>query len=407
MYLYDSLSTKNIKLEDIIKNNTLNIYTCGPTVYDFVHIGNARPLILTDLIIKLAKYKNIKINYLLNITDIDDKIIDKAISISKSENEVANFFYEKFINDFDKLNITKPNKILKVTENIDKFISYINVLIEKKIAYISEGNVFFSVNKIKNYGELSKNNLKKLINISDIDNIKQNNLDFALWKKTVDGIKWNSKWSKGRPGWHLECAVFIDYYFKNELDIHVGGVDLKFPHHENERAIYFAKNNKEIAKIWLHNGLLNINNQKMSKSLNNSHYLKDFINKYNSNTLKYIFYTKRFLQPLNINEELINFAIIELKKITNMLMKFHEIHHKIEFINDKNEDIIINDLFDKFIFELNNNLNTANALEIIKIFVKKINKLLKINKMNKNLYKKLKIAINIFGFDFSDLNLKI
>ncbi len=407
MKLYDSLSKQIVDL-DLLNKTEINIYACGPTVYDYIHIGNARPLVLVDLISRILKYQGKKVNFLLNITDIDDKIIDKAIKSEKTEVEISSFFSEQFLIDYACLNLNLPSKILTVTESIPEFIKYIDVLVNNKMAYVVNGNVIFDISKFSKYGELSNNKIDNLISNQEIknENFKLNNSDFVLWKNTDIGIKWDSKWSQGRPGWHLECAVFVDKYFKTDLDIHVGGVDLKFPHHENERGIFMAKNNSEISKIWIHNGIVNINNKKMSKSLSNSFYVKNFIEHYDSNTLKYFFYLKKYMQPLNIDDNILVFVQKELSKMYNLIAKFEENYDIRKLLKGEDTKIEAEQIFYAFMQELNNNLNTANALEILKLLIKKINIDLKQGKINYMLYEKFILALNILGFSFDILKYK-
>lgn len=400
MKLYNSLSLKKENIED----EKVKIYACGPTVYDYMHIGNARPLIFTDLIIRILKFRNKSFKYLLNITDVDDKIINKIIATNSSFEKFIQFYINAFLKDFNSLNLNKPSLILKVSNNIPLFLKVIKILISKKKAYISNGNVFFDIKSINDYGILSKNIKKKLL-VFNKDFNKKSQFDFVLWKKTSKGIRWDSNWSKGRPGWHLECATFIDHYFKDSITIHIGGTDLKFPHHENERAIFKAKNNIELSKIWIHNGHVNINHMKMSKSLNNVFYIKDFLKQYNINILKYLFYLKRYSQPLNINEKILSFVEREVRKIENVILNTEK------FIKENKISLELKGLriynlaiFKEFMFELENDLNTANALEILKKIIKQINISLKKNNLEIKFYFCFLKFLNILGFYFKHID---
>ncbi len=397
MKLYDSISNQ---LVDLDTSNTISIYTCGPTVYDYIHIGNARPLILTDLLIRFLNFQNIKTNYLINVTDIDDKIINKALKDQVNELELANHYYTKFISDFRNLNLSKPQKIMRVSDNMPYFINYIKSLIANKHAYVSKKqNVYFSLAKSKTYGAISHNDISKLIqqNKND-DRDKKTNIDFSLWKSTNYGINWNSPWGEGRVGWHLECAALISRYFKDTIDIHIGGNDLKFPHHENERAIFLAKEHKELSKTWVHNGHLHIKNLKMSKSLNNSVYVKDFIKKYDLNLLKYILYTKKYMQPLDFGDNIIQFANSEMKKIIYLVSKIEDLVFTNKIVLNYQESSIDEQIFKSILAELENNLNTANVLEIIKKMMKNLNIKLKILNLNVNSYNYFLQTLSILGF---------
>ena len=263
MKIYDSLSNKNIEVTEPI-----TMYCCGPTVYNDVHVGNIRPIITFDVLNRYFLFFKKQVKFVHNITDIDDKIIKTAKQNNENELELSNRYYLRYVNILKLLNIDTNMIMPKVSENLNGLISYIQELINSKHAYVSNGDVYFDVKSIDNYGCVSHQKIDELISGVRIENSsnKKSNLDFALWKKTTEGINWDSPWSKGRPGWHSECSYFINKYFGKQVEIHGGGVDLKFPHHENENAQNLAISHLNIAKIWMHVGHININNKKMAKS---------------------------------------------------------------------------------------------------------------------------------------------
>ncbi|WP_434323851.1 cysteine--tRNA ligase [Mycoplasma capricolum subsp. capricolum] len=371
MQLYDSLS----KTKKNLNKKTINLYCCGPTVYNYIHIGNARPIILVDVLTRYLKSRNIKINYLQNITDIDDKIILKALDNNLTELEISQKYTKAYLEDLESLNINQPDKIILISEKMNEMIGFIKDLVDIKAAYELDGDVYFDIKKYQNeYCKLSGYKLDELISGKriEIDSKKNYSLDFSLWKKTQIGIKWDSFFGLGRPGWHTECVLLIDEYFNHQtIDIHVGGIDLKFPHHENERIQFIAKNNKELADIWLHNGHLQINDEKMSKSLGNVILVKDFIKKHNKNTLRWIFLTANYTQPLNISDDLIYQANKFFEKLTNLSKK------TIQFIikNDLEISLIKQSKYiDQFNNYMDDDLNTSLVLSLIDSLIKQINK---------------------------------
>ncbi|WP_342275412.1 cysteine--tRNA ligase [Spiroplasma endosymbiont of Cantharis lateralis] len=402
MKLYDSLKREFTE----INVPKFCIYTCGPTVYDYIHIGNARPLILTDIIVRYLEYKEIKYKYLLNITDIDDKIIQKAAEQNITEEDHAQIYADAFFNDLKNLNIKSPTLITPISSKISEILIFIDDLIKKGFAYEKKGNVYFDIGQWNGeYGALSNQNINNL-NMGErieIDENKKNPQDFILWKKTKTGKKWLSKWGFGRPGWHTECALLIDDFFKDTIDIHVGGIDLKFPHHENERIQYMAKNSKELSNIWLHNGHLSIDDIKMSKSLKNTILVKDYLEENGVNSLRYIFLNSNYTQPLNINQDLINQSIDWVTKVEALLrtVNWGTAIGEVVLINETPIDEDFNSY--KFItnFEslLDDDLNTPMVISLIDEMCKNINIQIK-NKRVDLTYKKLLKIIKVLGFNF-------
>ncbi|WP_106078793.1 cysteine--tRNA ligase [Mesoplasma coleopterae] len=408
MKLFDTLTQqqKNINKE------VINIYSCGPTIYDYIHIGNARPIILMDTLIRFLESKGIKVNFLQNITDIDDKIIEKALQENKTEKEITDKYLSAFLQNLKDLKIRMPNKLIPISEKINEMNLFIQDLVKLEAAYNVDGDVYFDIQKFSDeYGKLSNKKINDLIsgNRVEIENKKNNPLDFSIWKKTEKGITFDSNFGKGRPGWHTECVLLIDEYFKGQtIDIHSGGIDLQFPHHENERIQFIAKHGKEISDIWVHNGHLTINGEKMSKSLGNTMTLTNFLANYNSDILRWIFLTTYYKQPLNINDDLIEQANKFIQKINNLSKKIKQllIENKIDQTSQFDEEII-----KQFKIHMENDLNTSRVLTLLEDTLKDINKLLsskefddlflKINSLN-NILDTLGLSINVNTFVSKD-----
>lgn len=299
----------------------INLYVCGPTVYDEPHIGNMRPIIVFDILNRVASL-NGNVNFVHNITDVDDKIINKAIEEGTTEKEISERYTKEYLNLLEELNIRTPNHMPKVTEHIDGIIKFISDLIEKGNAYESNGSVYFNVKSFEQYGKIDNINLDDLLD-NEQNEDKVNKQDFALWKNTTDGIKWNSPWGEGRPGWHTECSYFIEKFFGSEgIDIHGGGIDLKFPHHINEMAQYETKCNVcNTSKVWTYVGHINFGEEKMSKSLGNIVSAKDFINEHGAKTLRMVMMQTSILNPISLTDDVINNAKKIVDKIHNAIKK--------------------------------------------------------------------------------------
>lgn len=340
------------------------IYVCGPTVYDKVHIGNMRPILSYDIYIRALRFLNEEVIFIHNITDIDDKIINKSIKENKTEVEISTFYKEHYFALLKQMNIVAPTHLPSVMENMDEIISFIEKIIANGYAYEINGDVYFSIDKLKEYGQISKQNTDNLISDEKNDN-KRNKLDFALWKKTSLGILFDSPWGKGRPGWHTECSAFIGKYLNGEsLDVHGGGIDLIFPHHENENAQYIAAYGKSISHEWKHIGHLFYHGEKMSKSIGNLIQADEFIEMYGVDTLRLIFLQSNPMSPINIHIDSINNAI-------ELINKFRKVYAT-TFISQKSESIdndVLNDIA-KSIIEW----NFANAMKIVNEQIKNYNK---------------------------------
>jgi len=306
VYIYNSLTRKKEEFLPLNPPN-VNIYTCGVTVYDECHIGHARSLYIFDVIRRYLEHRGYKVNFVRNITDIDDKIINRANELKVDWKDVVQKYIDSYYEDLNKLGIGKANYEPRATENIADMVKYITSLIDKGYAYVTPSGVYFSVRKFKYYGKLSGQSIEQMLTgvRKEPDETKDDPLDFALWKKSKQGEpSWNSPWRAGRPGWHIECSTMSMKYLKTEtLDIHAGGRDLIFPHHENEIAQSEAITGKAFAKYWLHHGLLTINGQKMAKSLGNFVTIADALNKYPADVLKIFYLQAHYSSPIDFTWE--------------------------------------------------------------------------------------------------------
>ena len=399
--VYNSLSNK-LETFSPLKRGEVSMYVCGPTVYNYPHIGNMRPVVVFDVLRQFLTYLGYKVTYASNFTDVDDKIIKEAKKENKSEKELTEYFISEFKKATKSIGSELPNITPKVTEYIDKIIAYVDNLVKLGAAYVVDGDVYFKVNKIKDYGSLSGINVDDLIVGARIEenSQKESPLDFALWKKTDEGINWDSPWGKGRPGWHTECCVMIDTIFPEHfIDIHGGGYDLKFPHHENEIAQSEATHGNKIAKYWMHNAFINFGNEKMSKSLGNVIYAKDMVEKYGGAVTRLVILSAHYRQPVNFTEETIIEATSEVNK---MKMAVKQAALKLQ-VNDIDLDSGKPSYIDNFLLALADDLNTANALTELFNVVKEINMMVRskecdLNKLN-DLFKTLMDMFKILGLD--------
>jgi cysteinyl-tRNA synthetase len=404
--LRNSLTNK-IDFVELDNNKEISMYLCGPTVYDHVHIGNMRPSLIFDIIARLLKEENVNFKYIQNITDIDDKIIEKAKIEEKTEESITSLYTNSYLDNFKKFNLIKP-EFKSVTSNIKEIIKFIEKMIENKDAYILEENLLFNVKKNeKEYGKLSKQILEKL---SKEDGRKVNKFkkkdekDFVLWKKTSEGINWETPWFKGRPGWHTECVTLIDKFFqKKTIDIHGGGKDLLFPHHENERIQYWAVNKRELSKIWIHFGHVNSKEEKMSKSLGNFITAKSFMEKYGSNVLKVFLLNSKYNEDIEINEKIIEQSISQVKKIENIIKKISFFLYSNEL---KKEDLKDYEKKEEIIEILLNNLETTKVFFILEDCISSINKEIDKKEDLKKEYLNKKIndfffILDIIGLEFA------
>lgn len=364
MKLFNSMANAIEEFKPIHENH-VNMYVCGPTVYNYPHVGNARPIVVFDTLRRTFEASGYQVKMVSNYTDVDDKIIRVAKEMSVSEKEVSEKFIEAYNADRLALGAKMPDAAPKVTETMDQIIAFIKLLVDSNHAYEIDGDVYFRVNSVDAYGNLSNQQIDDLVVGARIDenSKKENPLDFTLWKETNDGIKWESPWSVGRPGWHTECVVMINSEFKEgHIDIHGGGMDLKFPHHENEIAQSRAAYNNPIANYWVHNGMVNIDGEKMSKSLGNVIWAKDMIEKIGGDVLRWLMLSTHYRAPLNINEEAIDNARIELEKVR---MGMKQGYVKLSLANQDVKEKYDETLFNSFLSAMQDDLNTPNAFAVI------------------------------------------
>lgn len=362
MKIYNSYTDS---LEEFKSNhpNKVSMYICGPTVYNYIHIGNARPVVFFDTVRRYFESKKYHVTYASNFTDVDDKIIQKSIEENIPALEVSDYYIKSFLNDLESLNCKTDYIQPKVTKYMNHIINYIQKLIDKGFAYKANGDVYFRVTKIKDYGSLSNRLTDDLISGSrvEVNKLKENPLDFTLWKQTKEGINFDSQFSKGRPGWHTECVAMIDDIFGEQIDIHGGGTDLKFPHHENEIAQAKAIHNHSVAKYWMHNGRLSFKDIKMSKSLGNSIFVKDVSEKM---ALRYFLLSTHYRAPLNYSDDSFAMYITEWLKLENTLKTAFfklDINNKLIVETQIIDNEIIKAL-EHFNDSMDNDFNTANAI---------------------------------------------
>ncbi len=373
--IYNTLTKQKEEFKPINPPN-VNMYVCGPTVYDYFHIGNARSFIMADIIRRYLEYKNYKVKYVMNLTDVDDKIIKKSIQENKEAKSVAEDFVKAFFEDINKLKIKPADIYPKATEHMNDITKLIEELEDKGFAYNVDGNVFYDVSKFKDYGKLSGKKIDDLESGAriEINEEKKNPLDFSLWKKAKPGEPfWSSRWGNGRPGWHIECSAMSCKHLGETFDIHAGGNDLIFPHHENEIAQSEAANGKKFVNYWIHFGFLNINDEKMSKSLGNFFTARDIVKKYSPEAVRLSFAQTNYAGPLNFSEELLSSAEKGLEKLRNLADKTNE------ELKNKSKDGIFPE-FDFARYEKNfeaamdDDFNTPQASAVIFDFAREVNK---------------------------------
>ena len=367
-----------------LEEGKVRMYVCGPTVYNYIHIGNARPMIVFDTVRRYFEYKGYDVNYVSNFTDVDDKIIKKANEEGVDASVISERFIKEAQKDMADMNVKEATYHPKATEEIDGMIDMIQTLIDKGYAYpVADGTVYFRVKKFKEYGKLSHKNLDDLqsgfrsLQVSGEDQ-KEDPLDFVLWKPKKEGEPfWKSPWCDGRPGWHIECSVMSKKYLGEEIDIHAGGEDLVFPHHENEIAQSEAANGKEFAKYWMHNGFLNIDNHKMSKSLGNFFTVREISEKYDLQVLRFFMLSAHYRSPLNFSAELMKAAKNGLERITTAAenLKFLINNAKMEDMSeDEREKLAGSTVYvENFEKAMDDDFNTADAISAVFEFVKYMN----------------------------------
>jgi len=367
--IYNTLTRQKEDFQSIEPNKVM-MYVCGPTVYNYIHIGNARPAIVFDSVRRYLEYKGYQVNYVLNFTDVDDKIIAEAKKQNDTVQNLTNRFIDAYLKDVETLGVKKATHHPRVTDTMDEIIEFIKGLIDKGYAYTVDGDVYFKPRKFEDYGKLSAQSIEELRSGAQIQigEKKEDPLDFALWKKAKeDEIAWDSPWAKGRPGWHIECSAMAKKYLGETIDIHAGGQDLTFPHHENEIAQSEALNEKPFANYWMHNGYMNIDNEKMSKSLNNFVLTKDLIANHDPMVLRFFMLSVHYRNPINFTATLLESAKNSFNRIKT---SYQNLEHRkatsmdIEVDNSKWYEKIANHQKD-FEAAMNDDFNTANAITVL------------------------------------------
>ncbi|MEG2457289.1 MAG: cysteine--tRNA ligase [Bacilli bacterium] len=405
MKLYNSISNE---LEEFIpkKEKVLNMYVCGPTVNKRTHLGHMYPVIFFDTVKRYFEYLGYEVNYASNFTDVDDKIIEAAIEENVTEKDIADKYAALYLSDLHKLNCEDVTYRPRVTEYMSDIIKFISLLLEKGYAYQSGDDIFFSIDMIKDYGKLSNQVISSLDygNRIDVDDNKKNPYDFVLWKKTKEGIKWDAPFGTGRPGWHTECVVMVNKIFGMDLDIHGGGIDLKFPHHENEIAQANAAYNNNLARYWMHNGHLMLNGEKMSKSIGNVLYVDDILKTYNSNIIRLAILKNHYRLPLSLTEKLyLECGTID-DKLNNVLKQANVLIH----LNNIKIGLITKDnVVEEY---MNNDFNTSNVITYLLELIKNLNNAIRSND-NTNIsqnYDKIIIINYILGlkYELKDLSVE-
>ncbi|CAM3839909.1 cysteine--tRNA ligase [Cytobacillus oceanisediminis] len=353
-----------------LEEGKVKMYVCGPTVYNYIHIGNARPPIVFDTVRRYLEFRGYEVQYVSNFTDVDDKLIRVANELGEDVPSIAERFINAYFEDVSALGCRRADIHPRVTESMEIIIDFIQTLIDKGYAYESEGDVYYHTRKFDEYGKLSHQSIDELrvgARIA-VGEKKQDSLDFVLWKAAKEGeISWDSPWGKGRPGWHIECSAMAKKYLGETIDIHAGGQDLAFPHHENEIAQSEALTGKTFARYWMHNGYINIDNEKMSKSLGNFVLVHDIIQKHDPQVLRFFMLSVQYRHPINYSDELLENTRSGLERIKT---SYHNLKHRKEAsvnLTDNNQEWIdkITALHEQFIKDMDDDFNTANAVSIL------------------------------------------
>lgn len=411
--IYNTLTRTKEEFKPI-EEGKVSMYVCGPTVYNYIHIGNARPMIVFDTVRRYFLYKGYEVNYVSNFTDVDDKIIKESIQENKSAQDVAEFYIAECKKDMEAMNIMPATKNPRATEEIDGMIDMIQTLIDKGYAYVvSDGTVYYKTRSFAGYGKLSHKNIDDLEgghrDIKVTGDEKQDPLDFVLWKPKKEGEPfWKSPWCDGRPGWHIECSVMSKRYLGNTIDIHAGGEDLIFPHHENEIAQSEAANGVPFAHYWMHNGFLNIDNRKMSKSLGNFLLVREILKRYNPDVLRFFMLSAQYRSPLNYSEELMESAKSGLERIRTCGDRLKDLiaNAPAEQMSEDEDSLL--DTTKEYVTDFENamddDFNTADAIAAIFELVKFANTKLDEDSSSEilmNVYQKIERLLGVLGLEFT------
>lgn len=414
LQLYNTLTNQKERFEPL-NPGKVTMYVCGPTVYNYIHIGNARSAVAFDTIRRYLEYRGFEVNYVSNFTDVDDKIIKASQEMNLSVKEITEKFINAFYEDTSVLNIKKATLNPRVMDNMDDIIKFIEVLVQKGYAYESAGDVYYKTRKFKDYGKLSGQLIDDLeqgasSRVDDIDqDKKQDPLDFALWKKAKQGeISWDSPWGQGRPGWHIECSVMSTKYLGDTIDIHAGGQDLEFPHHENEIAQSEAKTGKKFARYWLHNGFVTIGeeDQKMSKSLGNFVTVHDLLKEVNPQVIRFFTSTTQYRRPIRYSSANLNEAKVNLNKLQTAYENLsYRLKDSVEG-NDKEVEANFANLEKDFVKVMDDDFNVQNGISVVYEMAKQLNVYSEKEKVYtdtiNNLINTYKKVVEIFGISFNE-----
>jgi cysteinyl-tRNA synthetase len=379
MKIYNSLTRKK-EIFETIEPNKVRMYVCGPTVYNYFHIGNARPFTIFDTFRRYLEYQGYEVNYIQNFTDVDDKIINRSKEEQLSSLEISEKYIKEYFKDADALGIHRATVHPKVTDTMDEIIDYIKVLIEKGFAYESNGDVYFSTKQFETYGKLSKQNLDDLELGAriEINEQKKHPMDFVLWKAKKPGEpSWTSPWGEGRPGWHIECSVMSTKYLGETIDVHCGGQDLMFPHHENEIAQSEAYSGKKFSNYWMHNGYININNEKMSKSKNNFFTVREIMDEFDGEVLRMFILQAHYRNPINFSHDLIVASANGLDRLytakENLEYHMENLKNESASFDVEGQLLSLEKYKAQFIEAMDDDVNTADAIAAIFELVREVN----------------------------------
>ncbi len=379
--IYNTLTRKKETFRPI-EENKVKMYVCGPTVYNYIHIGNARPAIVFDTVRRYFEYRGYEVRYVSNFTDVDDKIIKAAKEANVEVPKLSEKFIQAYFSDIEALGVKRADAHPRVMENMQEIIDFVAALIEKGYAYEADGDVYFITRKFKDYGKLSHQSIDDLLLGARIEvgEKKRDPLDFTLWKKAKEGeISWDSPWGKGRPGWHIECSAMARKYLGDTIDIHAGGQDLTFPHHENEIAQSEALTGRPFANYWMHNGYIKINDEKMSKSLGNVVLVHDLIQKHDPEVIRFFMLSVHYRNPINFSDEQLANAKNGLERLKETVQNLdHRLQHSVDLGNDEDAFLpIVHQMKERFIEAMDDDFNTANAISVLFDLAKEANRYLR------------------------------
>ena len=408
--VYNTLNNKKMEFKPL-EEGKVKMYVCGPTTYNYIHLGNARPIVVFDTIRRYLTYCGYEVTYIQNFTDVDDKIIKRSHEENDEPLKLAARYIDEFFKDINALHVMPATKYPKVSENMQEIIQFVQDIIDKGYGYELDGDVYFSVRKYKDYGQLSGRNLDDMQAGArvDVDTRKQDPMDFALWKSAKPGEPaWDSPWGKGRPGWHIECSAMSRKYLGDQFDIHGGGQDLIFPHHENEMAQTGCLTNKPMARYWLHNGFITINSEKMSKSLGNFFLLRDILDKFDCDTVRFYLLSVQYRSPLDFDDEKLQVAKKGLERLKNCytgMMNGLKVASAEDTEAGKKLVEAVAKVEEAFQDAMNDDFNTALASAALFDMAREINTYLKEDVLDRNALQKacdtFNTLLGIMGLDFA------